>query len=198
MPEFIDLKFIIAIIASLLSFIGFIPYVRDIFKKKTKPHLYTWLIWGITQGTAAVALLYGGGKFGSISLIVGIVFVSIICLLSFKYGTKDITTSDKIVLVLALLAIVIWWQLDNPLIAVLMVSAIDGAGYIPTIRKSFKNPWSETLSFWVIMAAVDLLSLVANAEYNFLTVAYLTTLSVANVAVVFVCFFRRRVIQKSE
>ena len=198
MSEFIDFKFIIAIVATVLVVLGYVPYFRDILKKKTKPHLYTWLIWIITQGTATVALLYGGGKFGSISLIIGTILVLAIFLLSFKYGTKDITTSDKIVLVLALLAIVIWWQLDNPLIAVLMVSAIDGAGYIPTIRKSFKNPWSETLSFWVIMAAVDLLSLVANAEYNFLTVAYLTTLSVANVAVVFVCFFRRRVIQKSE
>ena len=197
MPEFIDLKFIIAIIASLLSFIGFIPYVRDIFKKKTKPHLYTWLIWGITQGTAAVALLYGGGKFGSISLIVGIVFVSIICLLSFKYGTKDITTSDKIVLALALLAIIIWWQMDNPLIAVLMVSVIDGIGYIPTIRKSFKNPWNETLSSWVIIVIVDSLALLANAKYNLLTTVYPSMLLVANMAVLLVCFFRRRTVQKT-
>lgn len=196
MPEFIDLKFIIAIFASVLYVFGCIPYFRDIFKKKTKPHLYTWLIWAITQGTAAVALLYGGGKFGSISLIVGTVVVSAIFLLSFKYGTKDITLSDKIILALALLAIIIWWQLDNPLIAVLMISAIDGIGYIPTIRKSFNDPWSETLSSWVVILIVDLLALFANAEYNFLTVSYLAMLFVANMAVVLVCFFRRRVVEK--
>jgi hypothetical protein len=196
MSEFIDFKFIIAIIASVLSVIGFIPYARDIFKNKTKPHLYTWLIWGITQGTAAVALLYGGGKFGSISLIVGIIFVFIICLLSFKYGTKDITISDKIILALALLAIVIWWQLDNPIIAVLMVSAIDGVGYIPTIRKSFKNPWNETLSSWIIIVIVNALALIANAKYNLLTTLYPSVLLGANMAVLLVCFFRRRTVQK--
>jgi len=198
MLELTNLKFIIAIVATALTVFGFIPYFRDIFKKKTKPHLYTWLIWIITQGTATVALLYGGGKFGGFSLIVGTILVSIIFLLSFKYGTKDITKSDKLVLALALLAILIWWQLDNPIIAVLMVSAIDGAGYIPTIRKSFKSPWSETLSYWAIMAATDLLTIIANEKFNLLTVTYLATLFVLNMTVVLVCFFRRRIVQKTE
>lgn len=55
-----DYKLIIAIIAAVLTIIAYIPYFRDIFANKTKPHLFTWLIWGITQGTATVALLYGG------------------------------------------------------------------------------------------------------------------------------------------
>lgn len=187
-----DYKLIIAIVATLLSIAGFIPYFRDIFARKTKPHLFTWLIGAITQGTATVALLQGGGKFGSISLIIGTVLVFTVFLLSFKYGTKDITVSDKIVLVLTLLAILIWWQLDNPLAAVLMVSAIDGAGYIPTIRKSFKDPWSETLSYWLTMAITDLLGIISNAEYNLLTVTYLAVIFMANTGVLFVCIIRRR------
>jgi hypothetical protein len=189
-----DYKLIIAIIASVLSFVGFIPYFRDIFAGKTKPHSFTWLIGAITQGTATVALLQGGGKFGSISLILGTILVFAVFLLSFKYGTRDITISDKIVLVLALLAVLIWWQLDNPLAAVLMVSAIDGAGYIPTIRKSFKDPWSETLSYWLIMAATDILAIISNAEYNLLTTTYLATIFAANMSVFFVCIARRRIV----
>ena len=101
-----DFKFITASIASLLMIMAYIPYFKDIFAHKTKPHMFTWLIWGITQGTATVALLYGGGKFGSFSLIMGTILVTIIFLLSFKYGTKDITNSDKFVLILALIV----WQ----------------------------------------------------------------------------------------
>lgn len=191
-----DYKLIIAIIAAALTIIAYIPYFRDIFAHKTKPHLFTWLIWGITQGTATAALLYGGGKFGSISLIIGTVLVLVIFLLSFKHGTRDITASDKIVLVLVLFVVVIWWQLDNPLISVFMVSAIDSAGYIPTIRKSFKDPWSETLSFWVIMAVVSGLSIISNAEYNFLTITYLSVLFVANIIVSLICIARRKVIAR--
>ena len=76
-----------------------------------------------------------------------------------------------------------------------MVSAIDAIGYIPTIRKSFNNPWSETISFWAIMAIVDLLAIIANAEYNLLTVAYLATIFVANIAVVLVCIYRRKIVK---
>jgi membrane-associated HD superfamily phosphohydrolase len=187
-----DIKFVIALIASALLIIGYIPYFRDTFAKKTKPHLFTWLIWGITQGTATVALLYGGGRFGSVALIIGTLLVLFIFLLSFKYGTKDISKSDRLVLALALIAIIIWWQLKQPLITVFMVSAIDGLGYIPTIRKSFKDPWSETLSFWLIMAIVDCLAIASNGEYNLLTVFYLSVLGVANIIVSSVCIVRRR------
>ncbi len=193
-----DFKFIIALIASLITVVAYIPYLRDVFANKTKPHLFTWLIWGITQGTATAALLYGGGKFGSISMIIGTILILFIFALSFKYGTKDITRSDKYVLVIALLAIIIWWQLDNALIAVLMVTAIDGIGYIPTIRKSLRNPWSETLSFWAMMAVVDCLAIIANAEYNLLTVTYLSMLFVANIVVLMICIFKRKKLAKLQ
>ncbi len=192
-----DFKFFISIFATGLTIGGYFPYFRDIFAKKTKPHLFTWLIWLITQTTATVGLLYGGGKFGSFSLIAGTIIVMIVFLLSFKYGTKDITKSDKLVLVLALLAIGIWWQMKNPYVAVLMACAIDGVGYFPTLRKSFKNPWDETILFWALMAGTDLLAIVSNAQYNFLTVSYLATIFVANLSVALVCVFRRRVIPKA-
>ncbi|MBP9818442.1 MAG: hypothetical protein KBC87_00545 [Candidatus Pacebacteria bacterium] len=164
------------------------------FARKTKPHLYTWLIWAITQGTAAVALIYGGGKFGSISLIIGTVLVCVIFIFTFKYGTKNITKGDTATLVVAMLAVIVWWQLKNPLLSVLMVSAIDGIGYIPTFRKSYKEPYSETVSFWILMALAAVLSILANAEYNLLTVTYLTVLAVANIIVASICVIRRKTI----
>lgn len=188
-------KFIIAIIASILTIIAYIPYLKDIFARKTHPHLFTWFIWMLTQGTAAVALLHGGGKFGSFSLITGTMLVMFIFLLSFEYGTKDVSKNDKIILALALFAIMIWRQLDSPLLAILMVSIIDGAGYIPTIRKSFNDPWGETLSFWAMMAVVDCLAIIANAKYNLLTLTYLSVIFLLNIFVYSVCVYRRRVIE---
>jgi hypothetical protein len=193
-----DFKFLISIFAVGLTFVGYFSYFKDILAKKSKPHSYTWLIWALTQGTAAVALIYGGGKFGSLVLVEGTVLVSAVFLLSLKYGTKDITTSDRIALFSALLAIVFWWQTKNPLLAVLMISTIDGLGYFPTIRKTFKDPWSEEIFFWVVMVVADLLALAANAQYNFLTSAYLGTLFVANTTVLSVCVFRRKIIRKTR
>lgn len=193
MTDFTDWKLILGIITIVLVIIGYIPYFKDIFANKTKPHLYTWIIWFLTQGTATIALIYGGGKFGSLGLIVGTVLVFIICGLSFRYGTKNITKGDTATLILALVAILVWWQLDNPLLSVFMVSAIDGLGYIPTFRKTWEDPSTETTSFWVIMAVVNVLTLLSNAEHNFLTMTYSIVLGVANTAMVFIILKRRGV-----
>lgn len=196
MSLFTDFKFAFATIATILIIIAYIPYFRDIFARKTKPHTYSWLVWLITQGTATTALIFGGGKSGGLSLIILTLIVLAVFLLSFKHGTRDISWSDKAVLTLALLAIVVWWQLDNPFLAVLMASAIDGAGYIPTIRKTLKDPWSETMFTWIVMVIAYLLTLAANSEYNFLTVTYLATISLANSIVIFICISGRRLDKK--
>lgn len=186
-----DPKVIFAILAGVITVISFYPYIRDIFLRKTRPHVYTWLIWLITQGTATTALLYGGGELGSVSLILGTVLVFFVLLLSFRFGTRNITKSDTGILVLALLAVVVWWQLDNPLLAVFMVSAIDGLGYIPTFRKSWDDPRSETLLFWLGMVVATILSLLALTEYNLLTVTYLAMLGIANTTLLILCAWRR-------
>jgi hypothetical protein len=122
--------------------------------------------------------------------------VAVVFLLSFKYGTKNITRSDTGILVLALLAVVVWWQTNNPLYAVLMVTVIDALGYIPTLRKSWGEPYSETLSFWFTMILVTILTILSLSEYNLLTLTYLGMLVIANMVVLVFCGLRRRYVQK--
>src|SRR3989344_9392966 len=120
-----DIKIILTTIATIVAVAAFIPYLKDTFSLKTKPHSYTWFIWAITTGTAVVGIWYGGGGWGALNLTVGLFFVVAVFLFSLKYGTKNITKSDTVILIAALSAIVVWWQLDKPLVSVLMVSAID-------------------------------------------------------------------------
>ncbi|MCL4405206.1 MAG: hypothetical protein M1361_01130 [Patescibacteria group bacterium] len=187
-------KPIFAILSLITTLWAVLPYLRDIFLKKTKPHAYTWLIWTITQGTAAAGLIYGKGGWGGLELVVGTALVFIIFLLSLKYGTRSITKSDTVVLIFALLAIVIWWQLHNPFLAVIMVSAIDFAGYIPSFRKTFYEPWTETPSSWAIFSLGNILNILALSQYNFLTLTYLITIIIANAVLLAVCLIRRQVV----
>jgi len=180
----IDIKLILAIIASVITIVAYVPYIKDIFAGKTKPHAYSWLIWAMTQGVATVAVVHGGGSFGAMSLAIGTLLVIFIFLLSLKYGTKDITKSDGLALIAAFLVIIIWWLFSSPYLAVIMVIIIDSIGFIPTLRKTFNDPMSETLSFWIAMVVVDILILTSNAEYNFLTMAYPIMLFILNFMVV--------------
>lgn len=187
-----DFKLILATIAGIMTIAAYFPYVRDMFRGTTKPHAYTWLIWAITQGTASTAIWFGQGGWGALAFIAGTACVIIVFFLSLKFGTRNITRGDTIVLILALLAIVVWWQTSNPLPAVLMASGIDTAGYIPTYRKIWSEPWSETLSFWYTMIVIIVLSIVALSSYNVLTVTYPAIMLLCNFVLVTLSLWRRR------
>ncbi|MDD4662049.1 MAG: hypothetical protein PHG24_02085 [Candidatus Pacebacteria bacterium] len=190
-----EIKIIFSILASIVGVVAFLPYLKDVFSSKTKPHIYTWLIWIITQGTAVAGMIYGGADWGSLSLAIGLIFVTFVFLLSFKYGTKDITKSDTVILIFALLAIIVWWQLKNPILSVLMVSIIDVFGFIPSFRKTFNDPWSETLSSWGLFATSNILALLAMSEYNFLTIFYVSVISIGNILVFLIALIRRKQLQ---
>lgn len=187
---------LIAALGALASNIAFLPYIRDILAKRTQPHIYTWLIWVITQGTAVAGIWYGGGGAGGWALMAGLVLVLVVFLLCFAHGTKNITLSDTLVLILALAAVLLWWQLHQPVLAILLVSAIDALGYIPTFRKSYREPWSETTLSWGLFAIGNMLSILALDTYNFLTVPYIATIMTANIILVAYLLVRRTKVPK--
>jgi SAM-dependent methyltransferase len=191
-----DYKIIFAIVATIISVVSFFPYLRDIFKLKTKPHTYTWLIWFITQGIAVAGIYYGGGGIGALELTISTTLVALVLIFSFKYGTTNITKTDTFILIIALLAIVVWWKLDNPLAAVLIVATIDVLGFIPSLRKSFYDPWSETVITWVGFAIGNCFAILALREYNLLTLSYIVSIATTNAILAIVCIVRRRSIPK--
>jgi hypothetical protein len=186
-----DIKLLFSLAATGAIVIAFFFYIQDIFRGKTQPHIYTWLIWAITQGTAVAGLWYGGGGVGAWSLTLGTVLIFLVLLLCIKRGTKNITRSDTITLGAALCAIGIWVFLDVPLLAIGLVSAIDVSGYIPSIRKSFEEPWSENIPAWIWFIASGFLAIAALEKYDFLTLTYLVAINTANILLVVVCIVRR-------
>ena len=192
-----EYKALFAILSAALAFISYIPYAHDMLRGRTKPHLYTWLIWSITTGTATVALWYGGGGYGAISQTFATILTVLFLILSFRYGTKNVTRGDTAVLAIALLAIVLWWLLDNPLLAVFMVTGIDVFGYIPSYRKSFEEPWSETVFSWFLFTLSNTFALLSLSEYNLLTTTYLLVAGVAtNLVLILICLVRRLTVPK--
>ena len=141
-----DIKIIIGTIAVILTFVGYFPYIADIFRGKTKPHLFSWLIWGITTGIVYALQVSAGAGAGSwVTLCLTIIMVFIL-LISFKRGEKNIKRVDVIFLALALLSLPLWLLVKQPVLSIILLSVIDISGFVPTIRKSWNSPYSETLS----------------------------------------------------
>lgn len=189
-----DLKSIYAIVAVVLTFVGYAPYFTDIFKGKTKPHLFSWLIWSIVTGIIyALQVTNGAGQGSWVTLAVAFI-IFIIFLLSFKKGTKDIRKIDAVFLILSLFALPLWLIIKQPVLSIILLSSIDMLGFVPTIRKSWNDPYSETLSLYVITTFRHMLSFMALAEYNIVTYLFPLSWVVANAAFSILLVVRRKAI----
>lgn len=186
------MKWSIAIVSLVMTIAGYWFYLRDIFRGKTKPHAYTWLVWTILTGVAFAAQLQDKGGPGS--YVTGL--TALVCLIIFglalSKGEKDITHSDKIYLAISIAAIVPWLVTKSPLLSVVLVTIIDFFGFLPTIRKSFHKPFEETASTYFISGIKFILAIIALENYTVVTWLYPASLVVANIAFAGMLMIRRK------
>ena len=193
-----DFKLFWALFSIVLTVIVFIPYIWDIFKKKTQPHIYTWLIWGILQSVATAAVLKGGGGYGSWSIAVGAFFCLSIFGLAFKYGTKNIKKFDLYCLIGAFLALIVYFLINNPLYSIILVATIDFTAFLPTFRKGYEEPYTETLLTFMLSALGNAISILALQNYSVTTMLYLITLFLTNSAFCIILLIGRNRTKKNN
>lgn len=188
-----DLKFFLGICAVVLLAGSFIPYFQGMVRGHTVPHSYTWLIWAITQSLAALAIYEGGG--GALAAIsVGLVAVMSLAVFVFslRMSRSHLHIFDRLILIIALIATGVWWFFDHPVYAVFMIAFIDGIGFIPTYRKTYHAPETESLAPWILYLIGNLFALGALDVYNLLTTLYITTMIIASAILLMIILGRRQ------
>jgi len=186
-----SLKFIFAIISSLISIFCLIPYIIDTLNGKTKPHSYSWLIWAILQIIGIVSMLSAGAGIGILSLCIGVFFCIFIFILSLYYGTHNIKLFDKICLAGALLAVIIYFFIHDATLAVIIVVITDFIGFLPTIRKSYEEPKTETPITYILSAVAAVFAIAALSVFNFTTSIYLISLVISDGICGLIILYRR-------
>lgn len=76
-------KIIFGLAASAISFISYIPYFRDIFLKRTRPHIFSWLAWSLIGGIVFFAQILEGSGPGAWVVGLGALLCLSISVLSF-------------------------------------------------------------------------------------------------------------------
>ena len=167
-----EYQIILGIIAAIVGFSGYIPYFRDIIKRSIKPHAFSWLVWGLMQGLVFFASTSKGGGAGAWVIGAGSILCMIIFVISIFRGEKEITTVDKASLIFAFLGMGLWIITSNPLWSVIIASAVDAVGYIPTIRKAYKRPYEESVTLYIFSGASLVVALFALQSLNLTTLLY--------------------------
>ncbi|HAX91426.1 MAG TPA: hypothetical protein DCY07_04365 [Rhodospirillaceae bacterium] len=193
-----DYHSIAAGIALVCSLSANVIYIRDTLKRKTKPHLFTWLVWAIVMGIAATVSFAEGATASAIVIGHGSFWCFVISLLALRYGEKAITRSDWGMFLSALAIIPLWAVTKEPLVAALLATAIDTFGYGPTFRKAWHKPWEENLKAFSVHVLLASLSVLAVSPYLLVTGLYPTAILIMNAALVLMLIIRRRALSPAE
>ena len=113
------MKEIIGIIAVVLTFVGYAPYILDTVKGKTKPHIYSWFTWAFVTYIIFALQIFGHGGAGTLTTLATTVLCLIIFILGLRNGEKNITKFDTVTFIVALIATGIWIFTKQPTSAII-------------------------------------------------------------------------------
>lgn len=138
----------LVIIAAVASLLAAFVYIRSMFIGGPKPNRVTWLMWAIAPLIGTAAALSNGVGWAVLPVFMAGFSPLLIFTASFfaKKAYWKPSTFDYVCGVLSAFALIMWWLTNDPNIAIVFAIASDALASIPTLRKAWTNP--ETESVW--------------------------------------------------
>jgi hypothetical protein len=195
MPPFATLLGLCSVVAAL---VGYVPYLWSAATGKTKPHAFSWIIWGTTTAISFAA--QWSDRAGAGAWATGITACSyfMIAVLALVKGETETTRGDWISLIGALMAIPLWCAMRSPLWSVILVTAIEVVGFYPTYRKAYTKPDEEMVFTFLLCSCTYALSLLALEHWSIVTAFYPAVIAAVNGVFVAMVVARRRLLNRSN
>jgi hypothetical protein len=178
--------------AIILTFVTYVPYVRGITGGAIRPHIFSWTIWGFCTVVVFLAQLHGGAGVGSWAIGFSACIAFYIAWLASRSGIPlEATRTDWAFLVGSLSVLPAWWFTNDAMYAVIILTAVDLAGFGPTFRAAYVFPFREHMTFFALGALRNVLVLVALEHYSVTTTLFPAAGTLACVALVSLIAYRR-------
>jgi hypothetical protein len=132
--------------AVLANLMGGVVYLKDTLIGRAKPNRVTWLLWAIAPLIGFAAQIKAGvGLSSAMTFIVG--FTPLLVFISSFFNIKsrwNLTAFDLVCGALSILGLILWIITNDPILAISFSILADGLAALPTIKKSFYHPESES------------------------------------------------------
>ena len=138
----------IIIFTAFINAFGWIMYIKDTLKWKTKPNKITWWIWAAAPLIGSIAMYFSNWFTWSIIPVFMAWFIPLLIFLSSfinKNSYWKLWKLDYICLVFAILALILWLITDNPLLAIIFWILADLFAAIPLVIKNYNFPETENV-----------------------------------------------------
>ncbi len=186
-------KEVLSGVAIVLTFAAFLPYIRSIFKGTTRPHVFSWVIWGSVTFVSGVAALTDKGGAGAWPIVVsGLITMYVAVLAYTKRGSVTISRLDWFFLLTGFTALPVWYVTSDPLWAVVILTSVDLIGFGPMVRKVYWHPFSEPMPFMAIMVTRNMVAIAALENYSLTTVLFPAATAAAALSALVLIYVRRR------
>ncbi|MEM9938766.1 MAG: hypothetical protein AAFZ91_00615 [Pseudomonadota bacterium] len=181
-------------VALLLTFVAFYPYYRAILKRETKPHVFSWFIWGVGTVIVFFAQLSDGAGIGAWPIgVSGLMTFGVAILALWKAADTSIVKMDWVFLVLAASALPLWFFTETALSAVIVLTTVDLLGFGPTVRKAYDAPHEENALFFAIGAVRNGFVLLALENMSWTTALFPAAVGLACALFVALILSRRTI-----
>jgi hypothetical protein len=166
----------------IIQLLGSGAYIRDTLRGQTKPNRVTWFFWSVAPLIGAAAAISDGVKWAVLPVVAVGVLPLIVLLVSFinQHAYWQLGFFDYICGACSALALMLWYVTAQPIVAIGLAIAADVFAAIPTIRKAWTHPETETALEYaatVISAAMGLLAIQTWRLTEFLFPVYLILLN---------------------
>ncbi|MGB3074844.1 MAG: hypothetical protein WBB36_05965 [Chitinophagales bacterium] len=139
----------LSIIAGLLIIAAQLLLLNDVYRRKMKPSLLSWLGWTLLMGTSLVSQIAGAGwQWSLVGLLLSTMGCFAIFILSLLLDNFLIKKADWIFLLLGMLCLLIYLLSKDPWLTTVFAILADFVTGIPTIQNAYTKPETQKTAAW--------------------------------------------------
>ena len=181
------LPHVLVMISALITLAGASAYVKNTLSGKTKPNLVSWSLWALAPLIgAAAAMAIGADPWVTVRIFLAgfLPLLVVIASLINPHSYWKLTRFDAICGICSLAAIILWVSLDAARGAIVLAAIGDGFASLPTIRKAWQFPETETGLAFVASLTSTILILPSIPAWNIENSAFQIYLLIVNTILV--------------
>lgn len=186
-------ELIFALISTGIFLVWSIPYLLDVIKKRTIPHPFSYGMWAILVWINTYLLFLEKEWYSFVPWFFNWLSCVILFFFWVIYFRKiRVNWFDWLCLILIILLVLFYSFTKNIYLTVWLTLIVDGIAFLPTFKKGWLQPWTETIIFYFAAGTTQIFALLSFSWWQSVeATAFWLYLLVANFLFFLMVFFRR-------